>query len=90
MHECEGDNRGNTVDSSTITIVHNSQTQLTDMDKKVRDKMIDDAYHDAQFTIFTLRGVENACKESGIELGPVSEMIFKAVCENIRRRNERE
>jgi len=63
---------------------------LTDMDKKVMEKMVDDAYHDAQFMLWTLQGVEKACKEAGVELGPKSGMIFNQVCENLRRRNERE
>ena len=66
-----------------------SKPKLTDMDKKVMEKMVDDAYHDAQFMLWTLQGVEKACKEAGVELGPKSGMIFNQVCENLRRRNER-
>ena len=89
MHECKGDNSGNkgselgVVQSSTHSgenrIGHNSPS-LTDMDKKVRDRIIDDAYLSAKFLIWKLEGVEQACKELGIELGQVSGMIFKEVC----------
>jgi len=74
-----GDNSGNTTDSSSITVVHNSQT-LTDMDKKVRDRIIEDAYLSAKFLIWKLEGVEKACKELGIDIGQVSGMIFKETC----------
>ena len=94
LHTCykiewpKGDNRGNTVIDPDGTVGHNSQP-LTELDNKVMHKIIDDAHDDAQLEIFVLEGVEKACKEMGIELGPVSGMIFKEVCENIRRRNER-
>ena len=89
-----GDNRRNTFGGAVDKIIkfpdveHNSQP-LNDMDKKVMLKMEDDAYHDAQFMIWTLQGVEKACRKLSIEVGPISGMIFKEVCENIRRRNER-
>ena len=88
MHNCPSDpgpieKTGNEPDGT-------KQTPLSELDKKVMDKIIDDAYHDAQLMIGTLTGVERACKELSIEVGPISGMIFKEVCENIRRRNERE
>ena len=79
--------KDNTSESKT-DVVHNVKTILSELDKKVMDKIIDDAYHDAQLMIGTLTGVERACKELSIEVGPISGMIFKEVCENIRRRNE--
>jgi len=54
--------------------------QLTDIDKKVRDRMIEDAYVRAKFLIWKLQGVEKACKELGIQLGPQSGMVFNQVC----------
>jgi len=79
IHECKGDNRGNTSESKT-DVGHNSQTQLTDLDKKVRDRIIDDAYLSAKFLIWKLEGVEKACKELGIEAGAKSGMVFNQVC----------
>jgi len=88
MHECKGDNSRNTSLDSSTDVGHNSQTQLTDMDKKVRDRMVDDAYQQAMFMIFKLQGVEKACKDFGIELGQVSGMIFKEVCAEDRSLKE--
>jgi len=86
MHECKGDNSGNTSESKT-DVGHNSQP-LTEMDEKVRDRIIEDAYLSAQFLIWKLEGVEKACKELGIDLGQVSGMIFKEVCAEDRSLRE--
>ena len=79
-----GDNRGNT---QLESVVHNSPS-LNDMDKKVRDRIIDDAYLSAKFLVWKLEGVEKACKELGIELGPQSGMIFNQVCAEDRSLKE--
>jgi len=75
-------------DSSSVTVVHNSQP-LTDMDEKVRDRIIEDAYLSAKFLIWKLEGVEKACKELGIELGPQSGMVFNQVCAEDRSLKEK-
>ena len=57
----------------------NEKQSLTEIDKKVRDRIIQDAYEIARFKIWKLQGVEKACKELGIEFGAKSGMIFNAV-----------
>jgi len=93
IHECsevyhkksEGDNRGNTTLGGSTDGGHNSQTQLTKIDEKVRDRIIEDAYLRAKFLIWKLEGVEKACDELGIERGAVSGMVYKEVCAEDRR-----
>jgi len=89
IHECKGDNRGNTSGGAVVNkipdVVHNSQTQLTKIDEKVRDRIIEDAYLRAKFLIWKLEGVEKACKELGKEIGPVSGMVYNQVCAEDRR-----
>jgi len=87
MHECapkdapESDlKRTELITSPSGLIGPFEVPQLNDIDKKVRDRMIEDAYVRAKFLIWKLQGVEKACKELGIELGPQSGMVFNQVC----------
>jgi len=84
IHECKGD----IPDSKLLqtAILHPPKVkELTDIDKKVRDRIIEDAYLRAKFLIWKLEGVEKACKELGVEIGPPSGMVFKEVCAEDRR-----
>ena len=89
-----GDNRETTaVDVLLNTLVAiappNQQPELSEIDKKVRDRIIQESYNSAMILIFKLRGVEKACKELGIELGAKSGMIFNQVCAEDRSLKER-
>jgi len=93
MHECSPKSipeselkRTDTLDGSGS---HRLNPQpLTDMDKKVRDRIIEDAYISAKFLIWKLRGVEKACDELNIESGAKSGMIFNQVCAEDRSLKE--
>jgi len=84
IHECSKD----IPDSKVLqtAILHPAKVkELTDIDKKVRDRIIEDAYLRAKFLIWKLEGVEKACKELGKEIGPVSGMVYNQVCAEDRR-----
>lgn len=76
MHECSPKQ----VPESQLKRTDTLDDSLTDLDKKVRDRIIQDAYERAKFLIWKLQGVEKACKELGIEAGAKSGMIFNQVC----------
>jgi len=81
MHECSQK-------SESLKREITDVEELSEIDKKVRDRIILDAYDRAKFLIWKLEGVEKACKELGVERGPQSGMIFNQVCAEDRSLNE--
>jgi len=89
IHECEGKSQEIPVKPKD-GIIQPPLTQLTKIDEKVRDRIIEDAYLRAKFLIWKLKGVEKACDELRIERGAVSGMVYKEVCAEDRRLEQNE
>jgi len=85
IHECKEKSQEITVKTQDGNFHTQFPTQLTKIDEKVRDRIIEDAYLRAKFLIWKLEGVEKACKELGKEIGPVSGMVYNQVCAEDRR-----
>lgn len=62
--------------------------QAKDFDSLLLKNGEEEAYHIAKLVIAHLRGVRRACKEEGIEDGPVSGMVFNKTGDRLRRVHE--
>ena len=62
--------------------------QAKDFDSIIMKNAEEEAYHTAKLVIAHLRGVKRACKEDGIEEGPVSGMVFNKTEDRLRREHD--